>query len=235
MKASLTEQSKKSLLRSKKQKTGIVMESMRIMKVQVADWTLTRDEEESMMIEKVMGKLKPMQTDPEDQDEPAGAVDGQHDDGQHDEDDSCKPEPEEQIDQPKLTPKKDKRKPKKMTPIRKTVMKKAAGKMTPKMTQMTQMLMIEKSKKFEPPNVKLMAANINLRQSLNLPNARVHGKMKSISKHKLTKPSRSGNLILKFEAAADEMDRANQPIRGQNGDGDRVSTAAGPIGDRGGL
>ena len=159
-----------------------------------------------MMIEKVLGKLKPMQTDPEDQDEPAGAVDGHHD-----EDDSCKPEPEEQIGQPKLTPKKDKRKPKKMTPIRKTVMKKAAGKMTPKMTQM---LINEKLKKSEPPNVKLMAANINLRQSLNLPNARVHGKMKSISKHKLTKPSRSGNLILKFEAAADEMDRANQPIRG---------------------
>ena len=51
----------------------------------------------------------------------------------------------------------------------------------------------------------------------------------------MNKLIRSGNLILKFEAAADEMDRANQPIRGQNGDGDRVSTAAGPIGDRGGL
>ena len=38
----LTEQSKKTLLRSKKQKKGIVMESMRIMKDQVKDWTLTR-------------------------------------------------------------------------------------------------------------------------------------------------------------------------------------------------
>ena len=129
----------------------------------------------------VMMKLKLMQTDPEDQDEPAGAVDGQRDEPQdEDEDDSCKPEA--QIDQPKLTPKTDKKKTKKMTPIRKTIMKKATGKMTPKMTQM---LMNEKLKKFEPPNVKLMAATINLRQSSNLPNARVHGKMKSISKPNL--------------------------------------------------
>ena len=143
----LTEQSKKTLLRSKKQKKGIVMESMRIMKDQVKDWTLTRDEEESMMMKKVMEKLKLklMQTDPEDQDEPAGAVDGQRDEPQdEDEDDSCKPEA--QIDQPKLTPKTDKKKTKKMTPIRKTIMKKATGKMTPKMTQM---LMNEKLKKIE--------------------------------------------------------------------------------------
>ena len=110
-----------------------------------------------------------------------------------------------------------------MTPIRKTIMKKATGKMTPKMTQM---LMNEKLNKLEPPNVKLMAATINLRQSSNLPSARVHGKMKILSKFKLTKPSRSGNLS-KPEAAADAVDWANQPISRQNRDGDRVSTAAG--------
>ena len=53
-----------------------------------------------------------------------------------------------------------------------------------------------------------------------------------LSKFKLTKPSRSGNL-LKPEAAADAVDWANQPIRRQNRDGDRVYLATGPIGDRG--
>ena len=57
----------------------------------------------------VMMKLKLMQTDPEDQDEPAGAVDGQRDEPQdEDEDDSCKPEA--QIDQPKLTLRRTRRK-----------------------------------------------------------------------------------------------------------------------------